>query len=219
MAICGHFLMRKLHQLTGVIPLGIFLLEHFYTNSKALGAESAGIAGRELYNRAVVELQTVPYLLFIEIFGIFLPLVFHGVYGLLITYEGRPNVVSYGYFRNWMYLLQRISGVILFFFIPFHVLNFRFGVIPWLNDKAVAEYPWMAFDIVSREFRNPVILAIYMVGIISTVYHFANGLWLFLVDWGVVIGPRAQRALGYICAAIGIMLTAVGINAALAFIR
>jgi succinate dehydrogenase / fumarate reductase cytochrome b subunit len=219
MTISNHFFMRKLHQLTGVIPLGIFLLEHFYTNSKALGAKAAGIAGRELYNQAVAQLQTVPYLLLIEIFGIFLPLIFHGVYGLLITYEGRPNVRAYGYFRNWMYLLQRVSGVVLFFFITFHVLNFRFGMMPGLNDKAVAEYPWMAFEIVSREFRNPVILAIYMIGIISTVYHFANGLWLFLVDWGVAIGQRAQRALGYICAAIGIALAVVGINAALAFIR
>ena len=30
-----QFVLKKLHQLTGVLPIGVFLLEHFYTNSYA----------------------------------------------------------------------------------------------------------------------------------------------------------------------------------------
>ncbi len=30
-----HFLIRKLHSLAGVIPLGVFLLEHLFLNSYA----------------------------------------------------------------------------------------------------------------------------------------------------------------------------------------
>ena len=154
-----------------------------------------------------------------EILGIFVPLIYHAVYGLIITYEGRPNVGAYRYGRNWMYFLQRVTGVILFVFITFHVLNFRFGMIPRLNTISVAEHPDMAYNIVRGEFFDPVILTIYIIGITSTTYHFANGLWLFLVDWGVAVGQRAQRLIGYGCAAIGVALTFVGINAALAFIR
>jgi succinate dehydrogenase / fumarate reductase cytochrome b subunit len=212
-----HFVLRKLHQLTGILPLGVFLLEHFYTNSKAMGGLSE--SGRTLYNEAVRDLQSIPYILFVEVLGIFLPLIYHAVYGLVITYEGRPNVLAYGYGRNCMYLLQRVTGVILFVFITFHVLNFRFGLIPGLNETSVAEHPELAFDIVRNEFMDPLILAIYVIGITSTTFHLANGLWLFLVDWGVAIGQRAQRVVGYLCAAFGIVLTAVGINAALAFIR
>jgi succinate dehydrogenase / fumarate reductase cytochrome b subunit len=84
---------------------------------------------------------------------------------------------------------------------------------------SVAEHPEMAFDIVREEFLNPMILSIYVVGILSTVFHFANGLWLFLIDWGVAIGRRSQRLLGYACAALGVALAFVGINAALAFVR
>jgi hypothetical protein len=40
-----------------------------------------------------------------------------------------------------------------------------------------------------------------------------------LVDWGITIGERAQRLTGYACIAFGIVLLAVGINAAIAFIR
>ena len=75
-----------------------------------------------------------------------------------------------------------------------------------------------SFDIVSREFSNTVIFAVYVVGIAATVWHLANGLWLFAVDWGIVIGERAQRLTGYACIAFGLLLLAVGINAEIAFI-
>jgi succinate dehydrogenase/fumarate reductase cytochrome b subunit len=45
-----------------------------------------------------------------------------------------------------------------------------------------------AFAIVKGEFiiSDPVS---YFIGIASTT-HFANGLWLFLVDWGVTVGQQ-----------------------------
>ena len=206
------FILRKLHQLSGIMPLGIFLLEHFYTNSKALAGEAA-------FNGAVKDLQSIPYILLVETGGIFIPLIYHAVYGLVITAEMRPNNLHYPYARNWFYTIQRVTGIILFFFILFHVLNFRFGMIPGLNTESVAHFPDKSFAIVSREFHMVPIFIIYVVGITATVWHFANGIWLFLVDWGIVIGERAQRLAGYACIAFGVVLLAVGLNAAVAFIR
>jgi len=206
------FVLRKLHQLSGIMPLGLFLLEHFYTNSKAL-------SGAADFNNAVKDLQSIPYILFVEIGGIFIPLIYHAVYGLVITMEARPNNLNYPYPRNWFYLIQRITGVILFFFITFHVLNFRFGLVPGLNTISVAHRPDLAFDIVSREFHMVWVFLIYMVGITATVWHLANGIWLFLVDWGIAIGERAQRLTGYACIGFGVFMLLVGINAAIAFIR
>lgn len=206
------FILRKLHQLSGIMPLGIFLLEHFYTNSKALAGEAA-------FNGAVKDLQSIPYILLVEIGGIFIPLIYHAVYGLVITVEARPNNLHYPYARNWFYTIQRVTGIILFFFILFHVLNFRFGMIPGLNTESVAHFPEKSFAIVAREFRIVPIFIVYIIGITATVWHFANGIWLFLVDWGITIGERAQRLTGYACIAFGVVLLAVGINAAIAFIR
>jgi succinate dehydrogenase / fumarate reductase cytochrome b subunit len=206
------FILRKLHQLTGIMPLGFFLLEHFYTNSKAL-------AGAAEFNTAVKDLQSIPYILLVEIGGIFIPLIYHALYGLVITVEARPNNLHYPYSRNWFYTIQRVTGIILFFFITFHVLNFRFGLVPHLNNISVAHSPDQAFEIVAREFRMVPIFIVYVIGITATVWHLANGVWLFMVDWGITIGERAQRLTGYACIAIGIVLLAVGINAAVAFIR
>ncbi len=206
------FILRKLHQLTGIMPLGFFLLEHFYTNSKAL-------SGAADFNTAVKDLQSIPYILLVEIGGIFIPLIYHAVYGMVITVEARPNNLHYPYSRNWFYTIQRVTGVILFFFITFHVLNFRFGLIPGLNTLSVAHHPEESFQIVAREFRMVPIFIVYLIGITSTVWHLANGIWLFLVDWGITIGERAQKLAGYACLGFGIVLLAVGINAAVAFIR
>lgn len=210
--ISKAFLFRKLHQLSGIIPLTLFVLEHFYTNSKAL-------SGAQEFNNAVDDLQSIPYIIFVEIMGIFIPLIYHAVYGLFITWETRPNTLNYPYARNWFYGIQRITGLILFIFITFHVLNFRFGLIPGLNTKSVATHASEAFAIVSYEFSIPLIFAVYMIGITATVWHLANGLWLFAVDWGIVVGARAQRYAGYACMAFGAGLLAIGINAAVAFIR
>ncbi len=206
------FILRKLHQLTGIMPLGFFLLEHFYTNSKALN-------GAASFNTAVTDLQAIPYILLIEIGGIFMPLIYHAVYGMVITVEARPNNLHYPYARNWFYTIQRVTGVILFFFIAFHVLNFRFGLVPGLNTLSVAHHPEESFQIVAREFRMAPIFIVYVIGITATVWHLANGIWLFLVDWGITIGERAQRIAGYACLGFGVVLLIVGINAAVAFIR
>ena len=206
------FVLRKLHQLSGIMPLGFFLLEHFYTNSKALYGQAA-------FNTAVNDLQSIPYILLVEIGGIFIPLIYHAVYGLVITVEARPNNLNYPYPRNWFYTIQRVTGMILFFFITFHVLNFRFGLIPGLNTVSVAHHPEQSFAIVSGEFRKIPIFIVYVIGITSTVWHLANGIWLFLVDWGITIGERAQKIAGYACLGFGVLLLAVGINAAVAFIR
>lgn len=208
------FLLRKLHQLTGIVPLGLFFFAHMFTNSKSM-------SGAKIFNEAVEDIHTIPYLLFVEIFGIFLPLLFHSVYGIFISAEARPNVGSYGYGRNWFYLFQRITGVFLFFFILFHLLNLRFGAIPGLPSYGVpvAGNAPKAFAIVSAEFQNAGILIFYIFGILATAWHLAYGFFLFAVDWGIVIGEKAQKVALYACIGLAVMLGAVGVNAAVAFVR
>ena len=206
------FLLRKLHQLTGIVPLGLFFFVHMYTNSTALN-------GPRIFNEHVEDIHNMAYLLFIEIFGIFLPLLFHSIYGILISGEARHNVLSYGYSRNWFYLFQRITGIFLFFFLLFHILNFRFGLIPGLNMTPVAGNADQAYRIVAGEFQIWWVLLIYFFGVIATAWHLAYGFFLFAVDWGIVIGEKAQRVLLQASLGLALVLSLVGINAAMAFVR
>jgi succinate dehydrogenase / fumarate reductase cytochrome b subunit len=62
----------------------------------------------------------LPYLPVLEIGGVFGPLLFHGLYGLVVTAEGDFAHPGHGIglrYHNLAYLLQRISGVLLILFI------------------------------------------------------------------------------------------------------
>ncbi|HEY8560171.1 MAG TPA: hypothetical protein VIL74_07330 [Pyrinomonadaceae bacterium] len=212
MKISNTFLLRKLHQITGVVPLGVYYFAHIYTNTTVM-------SGEKVFEDHVTDIHHIPYLLFIEIFGIFLPLLFHSIYGIVISAEARPNNFLYGYGRNWFYAFQRITGIFLFFFLFFHVLNLRFGLIPGLNLTPVAGNANLAYDIVSQEFQIPWVLAFYILGVLATAWHLAYGFWLFAVDWGIVIGEKAQKYALYLCIGLALFLGAVGVNAAVAFVR
>lgn len=204
--------MRKAHQLTGIVPLGLFFFVHMFTNSAALN-------GAANFNKHVQDIHDLPYLLLIEIFGIFLPLLFHSIYGVIISAEARPNALSYGYGRNWFYVLQRATGIFLFAFILFHILNLRFGLVPGLNMVPVAGHADQAYSIVAGEFRIGWVMAIYILGVLATAWHLAYGFFLFAVDWGIVIGENAQKLLLKGCVGLALLLSVVGVNAAFAFIR
>lgn len=206
------FLLRKLHQLTGIVPLGLFFFVHIYTNSTAIN-------GAKVFNEHVQGIHDMPYLLFVEIGGIFLPLLFHSIYGIMISAEAKPNVMNYGYGRNWFYLFQRITGIYLFFFLLFHIMNFRFGLVPGLNMEPVAGHADKAYAIVSGEFQILWVMAIYILGLLATAWHLAYGFFLFAVDWGIVIGEKAQKTLLYGCLGLALLLGVVGVNAAFAFVR
>ena len=208
------FLLRKLHQFTGIIPVGLFYFAHLYTNAKAMNGET-------VYNDAVEEIYRIPYLLLIEIFGIYLPLLYHSVYGFIITAETENNVENYGFARNWFYLFQRVTGVFLFVFILFHLLHFRFGMFGnfGLTNLAVAGNADKAFQIVAGDFQSSGILIFYIFGVGATAWHLAYGIFLFALDWGLIIGEKAQKFSLCGCVALGIGLFAAGVNAVFSFVR
>lgn len=212
MKMSNNFLARKLHQLTGIVPLGFFFFVHMFTNAKAMN-------GEKVFEDAVADIHHMPFLLFIEIFGIFLPLLYHSVYGIIISSEARPNIGSYKYGRNWFYIFQRVTGVFLFFFIMFHILNFRFGLIPGLNQTAIAGNADLSFNIVATEFAIPWVFVVYLLGIAATAWHLGYGIWLFAVDWGLVIGEKAQKFALYLCILIAVSLFGVGVQAMVSFVR
>lgn len=206
------FLLRKLHQVTGIVPLGMFYFVHIYTNVTAMN-------GPKVFNDHVQDIHDIPFLLFIEVFGIFLPLAYHSIYGVLISGEAKVNVLSYPYARNWFYLFQRITGIFLFFFLLFHLLNFRFGLIPGLNMTPVAGHAQEAFSIINREFQTVWIVVVYILGVLATAWHLGYGIFLFAVDWGVVISEKAQRLKIKAALALALLLGLVGVNAVFAFVR
>jgi succinate dehydrogenase / fumarate reductase cytochrome b subunit len=190
-----HFALRKLHSLFGIIPVGVFLCFHLFENSLTT-------RGAEYYTEHVVyKIAGLPYVQFMEIFFIGLPILFHGIYGVVIWFQGRSNVTRYRYFRNWMYWLQRVGGAVAFVFIVTHVWSTRLGEI---TNASVSKSD--LFANLAGSLHNPWILAWYIIGILAAVIHFSNGIWLALITWGITLGPRSQRISSWVCACIGLIL-------------
>lgn len=198
-----HFWLRRLHSLSGIVPVGGFLAFHLYENYSAT-------LGPAAYNTMTRNLQETRFALALEIAVIIFPLLFHGVYGLFVTGTARPNVVSNRYVRNWMYFLQRVTGVILFAFVIFHLWTTRFVDIRHHNEVDL-------FRLMEESVANPWIYAFYVLGIVSATFHLANGIWSFSIVWGLTVGPRAQRRMMWVSAAVFVILSFVGIRSIQAF--
>jgi succinate dehydrogenase / fumarate reductase cytochrome b subunit len=198
-----HFWLRRLHSLTGIVPIGGYLAFHLYENYQAT-------RGAEAYNAMVRQLQQTPFALALEIGVIALPLFFHGVYGLFVTGTARPNVVSNRYVRNWMYFLQRVTGIVLFAFVIFHLWTTR---LVQVRDHESLDL----FRLMQSSVENPWIYAFYVLGILSATFHLANGIWSFSIVWGLTVGPRAQRRMMWVSAAVFIVLSLIGIQSIQAF--
>lgn len=197
-----EFMNRRLHSLLGVIPVGIFLIQHLVVNHFAT-------RGAEAFNKAAHFMEMLPFRYVLEIVIIFLPLLYHAIYGVYIAFTAKNNVSNYGYLRNWLFMLQRVSGVITFIFIAWHV---------WETRIAAALGAEVNYDMMASILSSPFMLAFYLIGVISTIFHFANGLWSFAVSWGITVTPRSQVISTYVTLAIFIALSYVGVSAIFAFV-
>jgi succinate dehydrogenase / fumarate reductase, cytochrome b subunit len=205
MPSAGQYYLRRLHSLSGIFPIGVFLLEHFFGNAFAT-------RGPEAYNRYVEFLLGMPYLPVLEIGVVFGPLLFHGIYGLIITAEGDLVHPAWGLgprYHNAAYLTQRITGVLLLVYISYHVWNTRVQAVFFGQH---VDYAYMA-----RYFAPGYEKAIYIVGILCACYHFSNGLFNVAYKWGITVGAKAQQTMTYVSLVVFAAMSAVGIHILFSF--
>ncbi|MGZ0683087.1 succinate dehydrogenase cytochrome b558 subunit [Bacillus paralicheniformis] len=197
-----EFVYRRLHSLLGVIPVGIFLIQHLVVNHFAA-------SGAEAFNNAAHFMENLPFRYVLEIFVIFLPLIYHAVYGVYIAFTAKNNANRFGFFRNWMFVLQRITGIVTLIFVSWHV---------WQTRIAAQMGAEVNFDMMADILSSPIMLGFYIVGVLSTIFHFSNGLWSFAVTWGITVSPRSQRIATFVTMGVFVVLSYVGLRAILAFV-
>ncbi len=196
------FLLRRLHSLSGVLPVGVFLAVHLWTNATLLG-------GRAPFDHAVGAIQRLPLLPAVEVLGVLAPLAFHAIFGVYLATKGRPNVAQYPYARGWAYLFQRLTGGVALLFVLAHLWELR--VQKWLFGMSeLAFYDTLVAHLSAVRFGLPVVALFYLVGIAASVFHLANGLVTFCLSWGIVASRVAQRRLERLAVAFGVLLFSLG---------
>jgi len=199
-----QFLIYRLFSLAGLMPVGAFLVVHLLTNASVL-------AGPGVFQSRVDMIHSLgPLLVPIEWAFIFLPMLFHAVVGFVIIANGMPNVGSYAYVGNVRYTLQRATGMIAFVFIIWHITQLHWLGTPFGGGRFDPHHATSSAAVVLRPL---LITILYAVGILSTVFHFSNGLWTLGITWGLWTSPAAMRRANLISIMLGVLLGGAGLGA------
>lgn len=199
----SEFLLRRLHSLTGLLPLGVFVMFHLFANSFST-------RGAEAFNDIVVKnLRGLPFLTAIEWGTLGAPFMFHMGYGLWIIFAAKPNPTRQKHIRNWAYIAQRASALVVFVFIIYHVVTLRYGVVDHKPD---------VFSVLHTRFRDIAIFTWYTIGIAFTAFHLANGLCTFMMTWGITVGRGSQKLAAYAMTGLGFAVFGLGMAAMAGFV-
>src|SRR5579872_3460326 len=168
------FLWRRLHSLSGVLPIGGYVAYHLYENL-------ASLRGATAYDEMVTKVNTMlPGMYFhgLEIAAVLGPIAFHALYGMYLASTGAPNVNRYVYGSNWAYWAQRASGYLAFAYILLHVTVLR-GYVT-LGGNHLATYHASAnrmnlvtYNDVAAHLGNPAQLA-------PGLHTWMAGDWIFV---------------------------------------
>jgi succinate dehydrogenase / fumarate reductase cytochrome b subunit len=200
-----NYALHKLHSLAGVIPVGYYLAQHLTLNTFSL-------AGPEKFNGVIAFFSGMPQHLLLALKAlIWIPLIYHAVYGIFIAARAKFNLnqPAYQFAENRYFTFQRTSGILAFFFLVYHMTTT--SIAGKVQGEHVIQYSAWADKLSAPVLGIPyLILLVYIVGLTACTYHFAYGLWSFCIRWGVAISDSAQKNVWRISQGTFVLLTLFG---------
>ncbi len=197
-------LARRLHSISGVVPVGAFLVLHLYANASAA-------RGAEAYNETARRLQETPLAVFLEIALVVLPLLFHGIYGLFLAAVEPDGPADAGPERRGLAVFQRATGVLLFAFLLFHLWTTR---LVQVRDHESLDL----FRLMQALYASPWISAFYVAGLLAATAHLSVGLFALTDTWGLARTRPARVGAALLAAGVFLALSAIGLRS-LSFFR
>jgi succinate dehydrogenase / fumarate reductase, cytochrome b subunit len=189
------FAFSRLGSLFGMLPLGVWTVNHLFDNLSAL-------SGAERWERQVTEYAN-PVTQGLTLLVVFAPLLLHTLWGLRQMVKGRPNNLRYPNFQNLKFLLQRLSAIGVLFFLGAHIY------LAFLKPRVLEGHAETFANISAFMHHHKPTLAVYLLGTLGVAYHLANGVWTFCMYWGVAVGATAGRRLAALSVAFGVFLLAI----------
>jgi succinate dehydrogenase / fumarate reductase cytochrome b subunit len=214
----NDFLIRRLHSLSGLVPVGAYMCVHLITNASLLG-------GASVFQNNVFTIHSLPFLPLIEWVFIFSPIIFHAVVGIWIAKSGRSNLQNYRLTGNRRYTWQRMTGYIAIIFIFTHVFHLHgwFHSDWWLKSVAepmgMAQFrPYNAASSLANAMNSLGVVwpIFYAIGVLACTFHLANGIWTAGITWGVWLTPKSQNRASIACALFGVLIGMAGLSSLVA---
>ncbi len=193
--------MKRILTLTGVFPLGFFLVEHIGVNASSLG-------GAARFDAVVGSLVRSSWMPIVEIVVVLVPLLLHTVYGLHVLATRKP-VRTYPLLADRMQLLQRASSVLLLLFVAGHLWELR--IHRWMSALPTsAIHARLAEHLSSTKWGVPWIAVGYLIGVGAAAFHFANGLWAYGVERNGLTTEHEKKRAAIVPFLVGAILFIVG---------
>lgn len=201
----SEFLLRRIHSITGIVPIGIFLVYHLFTQ---LYLHS----GAEVYNAQTNAYYDSPMAMLLMAVFVYIPLFFHSIYGLRLSDRVLDVAevgaqTEYRYFANLLYWLQRFSGIGIFLFIGAHLTMTQ--LVPRMDNSYGQHFEHLQHGFLSPD-SGLVTLAVYVLGILGSAFHLGNGINTFCITWGITLTPASQRLVRSFGIMVFLGLTGVG---------
>jgi succinate dehydrogenase/fumarate reductase cytochrome b subunit (b558 family) len=192
--------LRRLHALAGILPLGLFVIEHLVLHARALRGQAA-------FDRAIAWAESGAVWSVLEIVLVLLPLAFHAVYGVVLLLDKKRRAEPSPYDPSWR-VLARASAWIALVFIAFHVVTLR--VPRWTYSIPASHVHTLLTAHLSTASGTsvlvPYIAIFYLIGIAACLVHFAAGGWAYLVREKHLTTPLAIRRAAYAWGALAVCL-------------
>lgn len=190
------FLRARAASALAIAPLGVWTVIHLWNNLSAF-------RGPDAWASAVTE---YPHPLAQAITGVIvlLPLAIHTVWGIGRLATSRPNNLRYRYYANLKYAVQRLAAVGLLLFLGAHLW------LALLHPRIVEGHAETFADLAQHMHFHTPTLVVYVLGVLATAYHLANGAQTFCMSWGIVSTQRALRRLEVWALAFFVLLLLMG---------
>lgn len=189
-------LQSRLGSFLAVVPLSFWVVNHLWDNLAAW-------QGAQAWQSAVTQYKH-PYAQVLTFLIVMLPLLFHTGWGLVRIFSFKPNLGAYPYYGNVKYLVQRVAGLGVLAFLGAHIwLAF---LQPRLMHGAAEPFAAIAYEM---RWHAPTLI-VYVLGVLGTAYHLANGLQGFAMGWGLLSSERSMRRFEPWSIGIFLVLLAMG---------
>ncbi|QRK12769.1 succinate dehydrogenase [Archangium violaceum] len=189
-------LQSRLGSFLAVVPLSIWVVNHLWDNL-------AAFYGGAAWQTAVTQYKH-PYAQALTFLIVMLPLLFHTGWGLVRMFSFKPNNLAYPYYGNLKYIVQRVAGLGVLAFLGAHIwLAF---LQPRLIHGQAEPFAAIAYEM---HWHAPTIM-VYLLGVLGTAYHLANGLQGFAMGWGLLATERSMRRFEPWSIVIFLVLLAMG---------
>ncbi len=198
----GYFWLHRFHSMAGfllaIAYLFLFLLPY-----------SSAMQGVLSFNQTMSVLHGLPMFNSFCIVIVGALLIFYASLSFMIIHSSGANPVSYGRYRNWMYLLQRVAFLMILPALIYHVSNVTLKTA--FGDRMI-DFAMMNFAL-SKLWVN----LLYIAGVLGAAFYIGNGLVLAMMGWGVAASKSSRDALAALGWVITFILAAWGLRVIFSF--